>query len=161
MISRIIHFKSGGSLNQCRIWRHSLCAMWMLAAGSLNAAEDKQQLLDAMPALWANAATDGDVTRLLSLYSSDAFIHVVFTSDELRGNEQISDYYSKYSVNPPKVAIKQVEESTIMATVGILSGDAVVEFPDQPPMPTHFSIVAEWENGAWHIQLQHISRTDR
>ena len=77
----------------------------MLAAGSLNAAEDKQQLLDAMPALWANAATDGDVTRLLSLYSSDAFIHVVFTSDELRGNEQISDYYSKYSVNPPKVAI--------------------------------------------------------
>lgn len=153
--------KAGRTLTCTLIWRRLLCALCLLTAGTLNAADDRQQLLDAMPARWASAATAGDVEALLSLYSTDAFIHVVFTSEELRGQQQIRDYYAKYSVNPPKVEITKVEESTILATVGILSGDALVEFPDQPPMPTHFSIVVEWENDDWQVQLQHISRTDR
>ena len=39
--------------------------------------------MNDLPRLWAAAATAGDVDSLVGLYSDDAFIHVVFTSDNI------------------------------------------------------------------------------
>ena len=132
------------------------------AATALQAASAQQDQLNELPVLWAKAASVGDMDKLMSLYSPDAFIHVVFTSDELRGSEQIREYYSRYSAEPGKVTITAVEESQILGgNVGILSGSALVEFPAQEPMTTHFSIVATWANDRWTVQLQHTSRVDQ
>ena len=128
----------------------------VLAAGT------QQEQLNELPLLWAKAASVGDMDQLMSLYAPDAFIHVVFTSDELRGLEQIREYYTRYSADPGKVTITAVEESQILGgNVGILSGSALVEFPQQEPMTTHFSIVATWANERWTVQLQHTSRVDQ
>jgi uncharacterized protein (TIGR02246 family) len=133
----------------------------LLAASPLQAAETPQDQLNGLPLLWAQAASVGDMDKLMSLYAPDAFIHVVFTSDELRGLDQIRDYYTKYSADPGKVTITAVEESQIIGgNVGILSGSALVEFPGQQPMTTHFSIVATWSGERWTVQLQHTSRVD-
>jgi ketosteroid isomerase-like protein len=135
----------------------------MLATGWAAGAETptkQQQLLNDLPRLWAAAATAGDVDSLVGLYSDDAFIHVVFTSDELHGREQIAAYYAKYAKTPQKVTITEVEESSIVATVGLLSGKALVEFAGQPPMRTRFSIVANWKNDRWWVQIYYASRLD-
>ncbi len=134
----------------------------LLAATPLQAAVTQQEQLNELPLLWAKAASVGDMDQLMSLYAPDAFIHVVFTSDELRGLDQIREYYTKYAADPGKVTITAVEESQILGgNVGILSGSALVEFPAQPPMTTHFSIVATWAGERWTVQLQHTSRVDQ
>ncbi len=112
------------------------------------------------PQLWADAATAGDTAELLKLYSKEAFVHVVFTEDELHGHEEIGGYYAQYEKNPPKVTIVRIDEAENFGGVGVLSGLARVEFHEQEPMMTHFSTVLKIEDGQWAIQLQHIARID-
>lgn len=125
-------------------------------------AADESTLIDLRqaPQLWADAATAGDTTELLKLYSKEAFVHVVFTEEELHGHEEIGGYYAKYEKNPPKVTIIRIDEAENFGGVGVLSGIARVEFHEQEPMMTHFSTVLKIEDGQWAIQLQHIARID-
>lgn len=132
----------------------------LLTASTLHAADEVDQELRQAPQRWADAATKGDMAGLMSLYSKDAFVHVVFTRDELHGHQEIYNYYEKYEKTPPKVSILAVDEAKVFAGVGVLSGQARVEFSGQEPMLTHFSTVLKMEEGRWVIQLQHIARID-
>ena len=138
-------------------------ATWLsgLAVSTASAADDGTAIdLRQAPQLWADAATVGDTAALLKLYSKEAFVHVVFTEEELHGHEEIGGYYAKYEQNPPKVTIIRVDEAENFGGVGVLSGLARVEFHDQEPMMTHFSTVLKIEDGHWVIQLQNIARID-
>lgn len=138
----------------------TLLLCFLLETAGVLAAETTDKELREAPGIWADAATKGDMNGLVSLYARDAYVHVVFTSDELHGKQEIYDYYEKYEKNPPKVTITKVEETEVFGGVGILSGQARVEFPGQQPMLTHFSTVLKKEDGRWVIQLQHITRID-
>lgn len=117
--------------------------------------------LAAVPERWALAATRGDIDALMSLYSPQAFIHVVFTQEELRGERAIRAYYEQYGRNPPRVTILGLQENSIIGeALGILSGFANVEFPGQPPMKTHFSIVCELDNAMWKVKIQTTVKVD-
>ncbi|HTR00980.1 MAG TPA: nuclear transport factor 2 family protein [Candidatus Acidoferrum sp.] len=140
-----------------RSWRAAagLALGLILTAMAAAGATPQQQMLDELPQAWAHAATVGDVDKLVALYSPEAFIHVVFTQEELRGEKAIRAYYAKYEKQSPKVTITSTDENTILnGTIGILSGYAKVEFPGQQPMTTHFSIVGQWQNDRWYIQIQ-------
>ncbi len=132
------------------------------AACTVLAADDDAAPIDLRqaPQQWADAATAGDTAALLKLYSKEAFVHVVFTAEELHGHEEIGGYYAQYEKNPPKVSIIRIDEAENFGGVGVLSGLARVEFPEQEPMMTHFSTVLKIEDGQWVIQRQHIARID-
>lgn len=132
-----------------------LAGVLLLLAGCVVRADSLQQLLDALPQQWAGAASAGDVDTLMTLYSPEAYIHVVFTQEELHGETQIRDYYHRYSQQKPTVTITGLEDNSILnESVGILSGFATVEFPGQTPIETHFSIVGAWQDQRWKIKLQ-------
>lgn len=142
-------------------WESFVCAVAACLLSVVALASSQQQQLDALPERWARAATAGDVDSLMQLYSKEAYIHVVFTQEELRGMEEIRGYYAKYSLKKPKVTIIKVDENSILASkVGILSGYATVEFPGEKPMATHFSIVANWEQENWVVKLQTTVKVD-
>ena len=132
-----------------------------LALPALALAADEKQLLSELPAVWAKAATVGDVDKLVGLYDPQAFIHVVFTKEELHGEQAIRAYYAKYEQHPPKVSIVKLEESSIFnGAIGTLAGTARVEFPGQAPMTTRFSIVGQWHQDHWLIQIQTTSKVE-
>lgn len=135
-----------------------LCVLLGWIQPGVAAPSTQQQALDQMPQLWARYASSGNVDDLMSLYSPEAYIHVVFTEVELHGHDEIFAYYDKYAAKPATVKITNVEESRILGGIGILSGNATVKFPDQELMHTHFSIVCRWEKDKWVVQLQHISK---
>jgi hypothetical protein len=161
MLSTHVDDKTRSGLLACLLrWRQWLIVVSVLAAGTVDAASE-QELLDELPATLASALSAGDVDNLLKLYAADAFVHVVLTNDELSGHQQIRDYYIRHYTPPPRVMVTEVVESKIIAVIGLLSGDGIIEFPDQPPIPIHFSIVAKLENNGWLIQLLHTSRIVR
>ncbi|HTQ99166.1 MAG TPA: hypothetical protein VMH83_04210 [Candidatus Acidoferrum sp.] len=140
------------------LMRQLLLATSLALLAPLALAQPHKQELDQLPGQWAAHVSNGDFGELANLYLSDALLHQDFDQQELHGSKQIAEFYAGYAGHLPKIVITKINESRVMDAVGLLGGSFSITYADQHVVKGHFSLVCQWIDGKWQIEIQHNVR---